>query len=110
MLRIHILPAVGPQYVDQIRAEPIAALVEKMREKKYSTGTTNRAVIVLRHIFNLARKWRGAGVTRKPTTGINLAPASNRGRFFSLGGGPRALARPGQCRTNGPANPNTRLL
>ena len=46
MLRIHILPVVGSQYVDQIRAEPIAALVEKMRERKYSTGTTNRAVIV----------------------------------------------------------------
>jgi integrase len=84
MLRIHILPVVGSQYVDQIRAEPIAALVEKMREKKYSTGTTNRAVIVLRHIFNLARKWRVPGVTENPTTGINLAPDVNRERFLSL--------------------------
>jgi integrase len=84
MLRIHILPALGAQYVDQIRAEPIAALVEKMREKKYSTGTTNRAVIVLRHIFNLARKWRVPGVTENPTAGINLAPDVNRERFLSL--------------------------
>ena len=84
MLRIHILPVVGSQYVDQIRAEPIAALVEKMREKKYSTGTTNRAVIVLRHIFNLARKWRVPGVTENPTAGINLAPDVNRERFLSL--------------------------
>jgi integrase len=84
MLRIHILPAVGSQYVDQIRVEPIAALIEKMREKKYSTGTTNRGVIVLRHIFNLARKWRVPGVTENPTTGINLAPDVNRERFLSL--------------------------
>jgi integrase len=84
MLRIHILPVVGSQYVDQIRAEPIAALVERMREKQYSTGTTNRAVIVLRHIFNLARKWRVPGVTENPTTGINLAPDVNRERFLSL--------------------------
>jgi integrase len=84
MLRIHILPVVGSQYVDQLRAEPIAALVEKMRQKKYSTGTTNRVVIVLRHIFNLARKWRVPGVTENPTTGINLAPDVNRERFLSL--------------------------
>jgi len=84
ILRIHILPVLGFQYVDQIRAEPIATLVEKMREKKYSTGTTNRVVIVLRHIFNLARKWRVPGVTDNATTGLNLAPDVNRERFLSL--------------------------
>src|SRR6185295_3726726 len=59
-------------------------LVERMREKQYATGTTNRVVIVLRHIFNLARKWRVPGVTENPTTGINLAPDVNRERFLSL--------------------------
>lgn len=92
VLRIHILPVVGGQYVDQIRAEPIAALVEKMREKGYSTGTTNRVVIVLRHIFNLARKWRVPGVTENPTTGINLAPDVNRERFLSLEEAQRLVA------------------
>ncbi|MEA2978198.1 MAG: hypothetical protein QOF09_21 [Alphaproteobacteria bacterium] len=84
VLRIHILPVLGSQYVDQIRAEPIAALVDKMRERNYSTGTTNRVVIVLRHIFNLARKWRVPGVTENATAGINLAPDVNRERFLSL--------------------------
>jgi integrase len=84
VLRIHILPVLGSQYIDQIRAEPIAALVGRMREKDYATGTTNRVVIVLRHIFNLARKWRVPGITENPTTGINLAPDVNRERFLSL--------------------------
>jgi len=84
VLRVHILPALGFQYVDLIRAEPIAALVERMREKGYATGTTNRVVIVLRHIFNLARKWRVPGVTENPTAGINLAPDVKRERFLSL--------------------------
>jgi integrase len=84
VLRLHILPALGPQYVDLVRAEPIAALVERMREKGYATGTTNRVVIVLRHIFNLARKWRVPGVAENPTAGINLAPDVNRERFLSL--------------------------
>lgn len=84
ILRVHVLPVLGSQYVDLVRAEPIAALVERMREKGYATGTTNRVVIVLRHVFNLARKWRVPGVTENPTTGINLAPDVNRERFLSL--------------------------
>ena len=51
VLRVHILPVLGSQFVDQLRAEPIAALVERMREKGYATGTTNRVVIVLQHLF-----------------------------------------------------------
>ncbi|MBX9847032.1 MAG: tyrosine-type recombinase/integrase [Xanthobacteraceae bacterium] len=92
VLRVHILPVLGSQYVDLIRAEPIAALVERMREKGYATGTTNRVVIILRHIFNLARKWRVPGVTENPTAGINLAPDVNRERFLSLDEAQRLIA------------------
>jgi integrase len=92
VLRIHILPVLGSQYVDLIRAEPIAALVERMRQQGYATGTTNRIVIVLRHIFNLARKWRVPGVTENATTGINLAPDVNRERFISLEEAQRLIA------------------
>ena len=92
VLRVHVLPVLGPQYVDLIRAEPIAALVERMREKGYATGTTNRVVIVLRHIFNLARKWRVPGVAENPTAGINLAPDVNRERFLSLEEAQRLVA------------------
>ena len=84
VLRIHVLPALGSIYADEVRSEPIAALVQKMREKGYATGTTNRAVIVLRHIFNLARKWRIPGIADNPTTGIALAPDINRERFLSV--------------------------
>lgn len=83
VLRVHILPLLGSVYVDQVGSEPIAALVQKMRDKGYATGTTNRVVIVLRHIFNLARKWRIPGVTENPTVGIALAPDVNRERFLS---------------------------
>lgn len=83
VLRVHILPVLGSHCVDTIKAEEIAAIVAGMRERDYSTGTTNRVVIVLRHIYNLARKWRIAGVKDNPTAGINLAPDVNRERFLS---------------------------
>ena len=92
VLRIHILPVLGSQPIDLIRAEQIAALVQDMRHKGYATGTTNRVVIVLRFIFNLARKWRVPGATENPTAGINLAPDVNRERFLTLEEAQRLVA------------------
>jgi integrase len=92
VLRVHALPLLGSVYVDQVRSEPIAAIVQKMREQGYATGTTNRVVIVLRHIFNLARKWRIPGVTENPTAGIVLAPDVNRERFLSIEAAQRLIA------------------
>jgi integrase len=92
VLRVHVLPELGSQYVDQIRGEPIVAIVERMRAKGYATGTTNRVVIVLRHIFNLARKWRVPGAGENPTAGINLAPDVNRERYLSLDEAQRLIA------------------
>ncbi len=92
VLRVHILPVIGTEYVDQVRSEPIAALVQMMRAKGYATGTTNRVVIVLRHIFNLARKWRIPGIVENPTAGIALAPDVNRERFLSVEEAQRLIA------------------
>ena len=92
ILRVHILPVLGSHYVDEVRSEPIAELVHKMRAKGYASGTTNRVVIVLRHVYNLARKWRVPGVTENPTAGINLAPDVNRERFLSVEEAQRLIA------------------
>jgi integrase len=92
ILRVHVLPGLGSHFVDQVRAEQIAAVVQSMREKGYATGTTNRVVIVLRHIYNLARKWRVPGVTDNPTAGLSLAPDVNRERFLTVEEAQRLMA------------------
>jgi integrase len=84
ILRVHILPLLGGQYVDQVRSEAIAGLVQKMRDRDYAAGTTNRVVIVLRHIYNLARKWGVPGAATNATNGLNLAPDVNRERFLTV--------------------------
>ena len=92
ILRVHVLPELGSQFVDRVRAEGIAMVVQAMRDKGYATGTTNRVVIVLRHIYNLARKWRVPGVTENPTAGLNLAPDVNRERFLTVEEAQRLIA------------------
>ncbi len=83
VLRIHVLPALGSLPVDEITGSAIADLLQVMRHKGYATGTTNRVLILLRYIFNLARKWKIPAIRENPTFGISTAPDVQRDRFLS---------------------------
>jgi len=92
ILRVHVLPVLGSQYVDEVSGEAIAEIVQRMRSEGYANGTTNHVIVVLRHVFNLARKWRVPGVVSNPTSGMNLAPEVFRERFLSVEEAQRLIA------------------
>lgn len=83
VLRLHIIPALGAEPVDQVKNEQIADLLRRMRDKGYSSGTTNRVLILIRYIYNLGKKWRVAGMSQNPTLGLSTAPDVQRDRFLS---------------------------
>jgi integrase len=83
VLRLHILPVLGAEPVDQVKNEAISDLLQAMREKGYASGTTNRVLILLRYIYNLGRKWRIAGMAQNPTLGLSTAPDVQRDRFLT---------------------------
>jgi integrase len=83
VLRIHILPALGKMALDEITAEHIVALIAGMRSNGYAVGTSNRVVMILRYMYNLAAKWKVPGVTRNPTGGIELGQEAHRNRFLT---------------------------
>lgn len=83
VLRIHILPPLGNLHLDEITGTAIADLIKAMRDKGYATGTTNRVLILLRYIFNLARKWKIPGIRENPTFGLSTAPDVQRDRFLT---------------------------
>ena len=83
LLRIHILPALGRLTLDQITGEHIAGLINDMRAKGYAGGTTNRVLVLLRYVFNLARKWNMPGASVNPTTGLGTVPEVHRQRFLT---------------------------
>jgi len=82
VLRIHILPPLGKMALDEITAEHIIALIARMRSDGYAVGTSNRVVMILRYMYNLAAKWKLPGVTRNPTGGIELGQEMHRNRFL----------------------------
>jgi len=84
VLRLHILPAMGNRFLDEVTREDIEKLLGSLTGRGYSTGMTNRVTIVLRHLFNLCRQWRMAGVAENPTAGIRIAPDVCRERFLTI--------------------------
>lgn len=83
VFRVHILPILGAQPLDEITGDAVADLMQRMRDRGYASGTINRVLILIRFIFNLARKWKIAGVKENPTVGLNTAPDVQRDRFLS---------------------------
>jgi len=70
VLRIHILPRFAALALDEIKTEAIADLINRMREDGYASGTMNRVIVILRYIYNLARKWKVPGVAENPAAGV----------------------------------------
>jgi len=92
ILRIHILPVLGRLTLGQITSERIAGLINDMRAKGYAGGTTNRVLVLLRYVFNLARKWNVPGASVNPTAGLATAPEVHRQRFLTPGETQRLIA------------------
>jgi hypothetical protein len=57
ILRIHILQKFGALHLDEISNQAVADLLSRMRDQGYASGTDTRMLILLRLVFNLARKW-----------------------------------------------------
>jgi integrase len=83
VLRIHILPALGRFPMDQVATQAISDLLQRMRDSGYASGTVNRVLILLRYVFNLAKRWVVPGVGQNPTTGLKTAPDVCRERFLT---------------------------
>lgn len=92
ILRIHILQKFGAYRLDQISDQGIADLLSRMRDAGYASGTTNRVLVLLRFIFNLAKKWGVPGSAANPTAGLKTAPDVCRERFLSHDEARRLLA------------------
>jgi integrase len=83
VLRIHVLPSFSALALDEIKTEAIANLINRMREDGYAAGTMNRVIVILRYIYNLARKWKVPGVAENPAAGLSAGPDVQRNRFLT---------------------------
>jgi len=92
VLRIHILPELGRYFLDEIRPEFIIEVTNKMRSEEYAPGTVARIIVILRYVFNLARKWKVLPHGANPASGIPVPPDVQRSRYLSKVEAARLLA------------------
>jgi len=59
---------------------------------RYAGGTSNRVLVLLRYVFNLARKWNVPGASANPTAGLSAAPEVHRQRFLTADETKRLIA------------------
>ena len=83
VLRIHILPKLGALALDEVKTDAISDLINRMREDGYASGTMNRVIVILRYIYNLARKWKVPCVIDNPAAGLSAGPDVQRNRFLT---------------------------
>ncbi|MDI1343660.1 MAG: tyrosine-type recombinase/integrase [Pseudolabrys sp.] len=83
VLRIHILPKLGCLALDEIKTDAISDLINSMRADGYAAGTMNRVIVILRYIYNLARKWKTPGGADNPAAGLSAGPEVQRNRFLT---------------------------
>lgn len=91
VLRIHILPVLGRRALDEITETAIADLLKRLETKGYSVGMTNRVLVLLRYMFNLARKWGVACGAQNPASGLKTRPDVCRERFLTMDEAQRLL-------------------
>jgi integrase len=83
VLRIHILPKLGALALDEIKTDAISQLINDMRTGGYASGTINRVIVILRYMYNLARKWKTPGGADNPAAGLSAGPDVQRNRFLN---------------------------
>lgn len=78
LLRNHVLPQFGKHHLDEITRQDVITFHHAHRAKGYAPATANRLVILLRYMYNLAKKWEIAGAEKNPASGVPLFEENNK--------------------------------
>lgn len=84
LIRRHILPRFGEEYIGRIRRADVTDWHVKLREQGYKPATANLALVMLRIMFNSAIRWELLPQGANPTRDVKLFEANNqRQRYLS---------------------------
>jgi integrase len=83
VLRVHVLPHLGSHFLDEITTAHITEIISTMQGKGYASGTVGRVVVILRYLFNLARKWKVFSGHENPASDVPVPPDVQRNRFLT---------------------------
>lgn len=77
LLRNHVIPRFGHKHLDQIKKSQIVEFIAQHLQT-HAPGSVNRVIILLRYLFNCAKRWEIQGGERNPTDSIPLLQENNK--------------------------------
>src|SRR5471030_999921 len=85
VLRNHVIPQFGKRHLDEVTQQDVLAFHHGLRAKGYAPATANRFLILLRYMFNLAKKWEIPGAEKNPVAGVAKFEENNkRDRYLTM--------------------------
>ena len=83
VFRNHVAPVLGDSFMDATTNDDVARVLSRASQL-LSAATVNRVLVLMRYMFNLARRWHITGVVSNPTDQQKLKKLSNhRERFLT---------------------------
>ncbi len=83
-LRMHVLPRFGSLHLDQITTAAIADAHQELLDKGYALATSNKLPVILKIIFNLAKRLKVPGAEANPAAEFKIVqPQNGRERFLT---------------------------
>ena len=70
-LRNHVLPAFGACRMNRVTRSDVVAFHHSLLDKGYAAGTCNRALILLKFVYNCAIRWDILAPTGNPCVGVD---------------------------------------
>ena len=83
--RNHLSPLYGSCHLDEISHQSIIEFYHGLLAAGYAKATCNRVLVLIRLMFNIAKKWKIPGSEYNPASGIPLFDANNaREKFLTV--------------------------
>jgi len=93
-IKCHVLPRFGAKHLDEITTNMLAEAHQDLRTKGYALAHANKIPILLKIMFNLARKKGIPGSESNPADGVVLFNRTTRRSGISVRLRPNACTRP----------------
>lgn len=90
LLKNHVEPVWGKKYLDQVTKADVVTLFAAHR-KKYTPGSCNRLLILIRFMFSLALRWETPGLKSNPARDHPLLKEQNQRERFLIESEAQAL-------------------
>jgi integrase len=82
--KCHLLPKFGDRHLEELSRQDVIDAQMEMRAAGYAAGTSNKFIVQLRYMYNVAKKFNVPGAEINPAAEVEQYRVEGRERFLSV--------------------------